>query len=255
MNRLCAFFGAILIAWFPSLAAAQHVNQPVPEAPAYEYVQQASSLQYDGQTLTLQGVAPSTVFFSDRPYRLTGHVDTATFADLWTAPNGPFAQDPPNAAISVLGQTDVAPAIVELTSATADGTSVKYGVKVLSGEVPASAENIALFVDHARASSGVHYYPYHPLPGPYCYHDPQAPECHYLRPYRPIYPYHRYYPYYPYPPYYHPGAAFAAGVAVGAAAARKPTTVYVYPIPHGPLPAHCHINSNHTRMICSVPIK
>lgn len=250
MNRQFALLSAMLLAFIPGLAMAQTVNQPVPAPPSYEYVQQASSLQYDGQSLTLQGVAPSTIFFSDHPYRLTGQVDTATFANLWTAPNGPFASNPPNAAISVLGQTGVSPAIVELTSASADGASVTYGVKVLSGEIPASAENIALFVDHGpRPVNGVHYYPYHPIPGPYCYHAPQAPECHY----RPYHPYHPYHPYYPYP-YYHPGAAFAAGAAVGAAAASKPTTVYVYPLPSGPLPAQCHINSNHTRMICSVPI-
>ncbi|MCR9138981.1 MAG: hypothetical protein NXI27_23470 [Alphaproteobacteria bacterium] len=249
MNRPCALLSAMLLIFIPGLAMAQAVNQPVPEPPSYEYVQQASSLQYDGQTLTLQGVAPSTIFFSDRPYRLTGQVDTATFANLWTAPNGPFSQNPPNAAISVLGETGVSPAIVELTSATADGTSVAYGVKILSGEIPASAENIALFVDHGpRPVNGVHYYPYHPVPGPYCYHAPQAPECRY----RPYHPYHPYYP--PYYPYYHPGAAFAAGAAVGAAAASRPTTVYVYPLPNGPLPAQCHINSNHTRMICSVPL-
>lgn len=250
MNRPFALLSAMLLVFIPGLAMAQTVNQPVPAPPSYEYVQQASSLQYDGQSLTLQGVAPSTIFFSDHPYRLTGQVDTATFANLWAAPNGPFAQNPPNAAISVLGQTGVSPAIVELTSATADGASVTYGVKILSGEIPASAENIALFVDHGpRPVRGVHYYPYHPVPGPYCYHAPQAPECHY----RPYHPYHPYHPYYPYP-YYHPGAAFAAGAAVGAAAASKPTTVYVYPLPSGPLPAQCHINSNHTRMICSVPL-
>lgn len=224
---------------------AQNVNQPPPAAPSYEYVQQATSLQYDGETLTLQGVAPSTIFFSDHPYRLTGQVDIATFANLWSVPHGPFAQDPPNAAISVLGQTGVSPAIVELTSAAADGASIKYGVKILSGEIPASAQNVALFVDHGPRP----YYPYHPVPGPYCYHAPQAPECHY----RPYHPYHPYHPYYPYP-YYHPGAAFAAGAVVGAAAASKPTTVYVYPLPSGPLPAQCHINSAHTRMICSVPL-
>jgi hypothetical protein len=254
MNRICALIGAMLLVVAPGMALADHTGQPVaavPEPPSYEYVQQASFLQYDGTTLTLNGVAPSTIFFSDRPYRLTGQVDTATFTGLWA--NGPFAQDPPNAAISVLGETGAAPAIVELTSAAADGTTVKYGVKVLSGKLPDSAQNIAVFVDHGprpyqRPVSGAHYYPYHPIPGPYCYHAPQAPECHY----RPYHPYHPYYP--PYHPYYYPGAAFAAGAAVGAAAASKPTTVYVYPLPNGPLPAQCHINSNHTRMICSVPL-
>ena len=165
--------------------------------------------------MTLQ-VVPSTVLFSDRPYRLSGQMDTAAFANLWESPGGAFAQVPPNAAVSVLGDTANPPAIVELTSAeVAAGGSIKYGVKVLSGKLPDSANNIALFVDHSTcATYGVGYYPYHP------------------------------------------GAAFAAGAVVGAAAASaaQPKT-YVYPIPSGPIPAQCYIKSNHTRMICPVPVQ
>ena len=171
----------------------------------------------------------------------------------------------------MLGKTGEVPAIIELTSAQADGNSIKYGVKAVSGKLPDSAENVSLFIDHARFHGGpragvarvgnthVGYvrHPYHPLPGPYCYHDPQAPECHYLHPYHPIHPYYPYWRRYPY--YYHPYAvagAAAAGAAVGAAAASQPQpVVYVYPIPTGPLPANCYITSSHTRMICSVPIK
>lgn len=252
MRRLSAVIGAIVLALSPFVVHAQNINQPVSmyPAPAFEYVQQAVSLESDGKTMTLKGV-PSTVFFSDRPYRLTGHMDNAAFAKLWQGPNGPFASIVPNAAVSVLGDTQNPPAIVELTSAEVTGDSLKYGIQVLSGKVPESAESVALFVDHASrvhstAASGYHAYPYHPVPGPYCYHSPQAPECHY-------HPYHPYYP--PYPPYYHPGAAFAAGAAVGAAAASANQPQYVYPIPTGPIPAQCYINSNHTRMICSVPIQ
>ncbi|MCY6381571.1 hypothetical protein [Hoeflea prorocentri] len=256
MSRLIALFGAAVLFLSPGLAAAQQAGQPVPAAPtiSYEYVQQASSMTFDGTTLTLRGVAPSTIFFSDRPYRTAGQVSTGQFAELWKAPGGAFSVTPPNAAVSVLGNVSDAPAIVELTSADMDGVELKYGVKIISGKLPESADNVALFVDHGpRPSSerNVGYYPYHPVPGPYCYHAPQAPECHY----HPYHPYHPYYPPYPYHPYYYPGAAFAAGAAVGAAAANanQPQT-YIYPIPAGPIPAHCYINSAHTRMICSVPI-
>ncbi len=236
MKQLTAILGAVVLAVSHGAAMAQNTNQPVAmmPAPSYEYVQQAASMQYDGQTMTLQGV-PSTIFFSDHPYRLSGQVDTARFADLWTAPNSAFAIDPPNAAVSVLSDRENPPAVVELTSAEATEGGISYGVRVLSGQLPESAQDIALFVDA-----------YHPVPGPYCYHAPQAPECHY----------HPYHPYYP-PPYpYHPGAAFAAGAVAGAAAASAAQPkVYYYPVPTGPLPAQCHLNSNHTRMVCSVPIQ
>lgn len=303
MYRLTALAGAALLVLSAGFAQAQDTSVPQPApvpvdpppAPVYEYVQQATSMQYDGTTMTLQGVSPSTIFFSDRPYRLTGQVTNDTFVNLWNAPDGPFASDPPNAAVSVLGAPNQEPAIVELTSAAVNGTDLQYEVTVLSGTLPDNAENVAVFVDHgprprARARTRTHpagrhmgYYPYgphHPVPGPYCYHAPQAPECRY-GPYHPYHPYHpvpgpycyhapqapecRYHPYRPYPPYpppyhpyYYPGAAFATGAVVGAAAASsnqpQQQQTYIYPIPSGPIPANCYINSNHTRMICSVPL-
>ncbi len=276
MPRLSILIGIGLLLVGTATAPAQQNEKPEKATPApiklhtgptYEYVQQAKSMKFDGTNMTLNGLAPSTIFFSDAPYRLAGGVDLKTFTDLWKGPNGAFAASPPNAALSVLGKTGEAPAIVALTSAAADGDGVKYGVKVISGKLPESAENVSLFIDHVHHIGGPragafrigntrvgYVHPYHPLPGPYCYHNPQAPECHYLHP---VHPYHPIYPYRRYPYYYHPYAvagAAAAGAAVGAAVASQPQPVYYYPIPTGPLPAHCYINSNHTRMICSVPI-
>ena len=286
-----AFAAAIGVLAGPDVSLAQTASPSVQpqnaiygQALEFDYIQQAATLQFDGETMTLGGTGPATIFFSDRPYRLTGQVSNATFASLWDAPNGTFAQNPPNAAVSVLGKPDEPPAIVELTTAKVDGSTIAYGVKVLAGTLPDSAEEIALFVDHGPGfhgghSMGVHggghvsgyhpsqpihtnayhpyhpyhpyypYHPYHPVPGPYCYHSPQAPECRY-------HPYHPY-PYYPRP--YYPAGAFAAGAATGAvlgaaAASSGSPQYYTYPIPSGPLPANCWLNSNHTQMICSVPI-
>lgn len=255
LSRISLPAGALLLALGPGIAAAQSpeaVN--IEPAPDFDYIQQAASMAFDGETLTLSGLVPSTIYFSDRPYRETGQVDTATFLNLWDE-GGSFADDPPNAAITVLSTQDAQPAVVELSSPQLDGADLKYSVKVLSGDLPDSASDIAIFVDHgtrprrtshAGSVKGT-YYPVHPLPGPYCYHDPQARECHY----------HPYHPYPPYHPYYYPGA-YAAGVATGAAiaSASQPQPVYyVYPIPTGQLPPNCYINSTHTEMICTVPLQ
>lgn len=274
MRRLSVIFSAGLLMIGTTASIAQTAQQPpapaplpvnAPATPSYEYVQQAASMTFDGTNMTVEGLAPATIFFSDRPYRLTGQMDAQKFVDLWKSPNGPFAVDPPNAAVSVLGNVSEAPAIVELTSAEKSPTGIKYGVKVISGKLPDSASNIAIFVDavHVRRVGPGYYgyrthpYYHHPVPGPYCYHAPQAPECRWhVHPYHPYYPpYRPYHPYYPYYPYYpHPAAAFAAGAATGAAIASANQPTYIYPIPAGPIPAHCYINSNHTRMICSVPL-
>ncbi|MEJ8571035.1 hypothetical protein [Microbaculum marinum] len=241
----------------PAGAGAQGASQPT-----YEYIQQAASMSYDGQTLTLEGLAPATIFFSDRPYRLIGQVDTGTFASLWDEPDGTFRTDPPNAAVTVLGSADTEPAIVELTTATVEGSTVRYGVKVLSGELPDGGQDVAVFIDHGpgfahfggggyRPAYHPGYHPYHP------YYPPYHPGYHPYHPYYP--PYHPYYPP-PYYPHYNSGAAVAAGVgalagaAIGAAAASQPTQVYTYPVPTGSVPANCYLNSSHTRMICSVPL-
>ena len=150
MRRLSAVIGAIVLAFRPLCRARAELNQPVSmyPAPAFEYVQQAVSLESDGKTMTLKGV-PSTVFFSDRPYRLTGHMDNAAFAKLWQGPNGPFASIVPNAAVSVLGDTQNPPAIVELTQCRSDGRFDQIRDPGPVWQSSGSAESVALFVDHA----------------------------------------------------------------------------------------------------------
>ncbi|WP_156958969.1 hypothetical protein [Labrenzia sp. DG1229] len=235
--------------------------------PTYDFVQQAGEMSYDGSSLTLSDANTGVLFFSDRPYRVGGQISNSDFAGYWDADNG-FKGDPPNAVVSVLSKTDKAPALVELTSAKMEGSSVVYGVKVLRGDLPESAKGVALFIDRsarqphlrhgqttAKAPGSVGFEPY----GPYCYHAPQDPRCrawhHPYHPYHPYYPpYHPYYP--PHGPYYHPGA-YAAGVATGAAIANasKQPTYYYYPIPTGALPPNCWINSQHTQMVCTVPLQ
>jgi len=273
VTRGCGLLFAGLIGALVSGAANAQNAQPATGDPApppsYDFVQQAGGMTYDGSSLTLTDANTGVLFFSDRPYRLGGQVSNADFAEYWEKPDG-FQGDPPNAVVSILSETDKAPALVELTSAETDGASVVYGVKVLRGDLPESAKGIALFIDRssrprhggrngephrsaATAPGGVGFEPY----GPYCYHAPQDPHCrawhHPHHPYYPPYP-----PYHPsYGPYYHPGAAYAAGVATGAAIANanKQPVYYYYPIPTGPLPANCWINSQHTQMVCSVPLQ
>ena len=47
------------------------------------FVQTARGMTSDGKTLTLEGVTPSTLYFSDRPQRIVGHMATDDFVDLW----------------------------------------------------------------------------------------------------------------------------------------------------------------------------
>ncbi|MTH97671.1 hypothetical protein [Roseibium sp. RKSG952] len=296
MKSLTVLCIAAGVGFLPSLAAAQETvpanANPTPP-PTYDYVQQAAGMTYDGQSsMTLTGAAPTILYFSDRPYRVAGQLSKEAFADFWTAPEG-FGDQPPNAVVSILGQTDKAPAFIELMSSKVDGENVSYTMRVLRGELPASAQNIALFIDQGPGPSGghggggesrggaeshhhgghphnqpvhhAHPYPHtHAAPyyhhqgyhgfwpyGPYCAHAPQDPQCRAWH--QPYHPYHPYNPYYP--RYYYPGAAYAAGVATGAAVAHSAQpTYYYYPLPNGPLPQNCYVNSTHTQMVCTVPL-
>jgi len=130
----------------PVLAQAQSGSHP-PNPLELMFVQTAAGMTFDGTTLTLTGLPAATVFFSDRPERLVGHLSNERFAALWNFNVEGFKADPPNAALSLLGGKDAEPIIVELSGVKLEGSSIAYQVRVLSGSLPASAGEATLFID------------------------------------------------------------------------------------------------------------
>ena len=61
------------------------------------FVQIARNVTSDQTTLTLQDVSPSTLYLSDRPERVVGHMTTEQFVEQWTEGPNSFFEDPPNA--------------------------------------------------------------------------------------------------------------------------------------------------------------
>ena len=64
------------------------------------FVQTECGIVSDGATLTLRDVTSSTLFFSDRPQRVVGHMTTTDFVELWGEGDNSFEADPPNAVLS-----------------------------------------------------------------------------------------------------------------------------------------------------------
>ena len=62
----------------------------------------------DGR-LVLKNVAESTLFFSDRPQRVVGHMHTAQLVSVWDDGENSFAADPPNAVLAFVGGSDAGP--------------------------------------------------------------------------------------------------------------------------------------------------
>ena len=114
------------------------------------FVQTAKGIDSVGQSLTLRGITPSTLYFSDRPQRVVGHMSTADFVDLWSIGDNSFETDPPNAVLAFLEPDADVPddAVVVLKEPNLDGAGdLSYSIEVLEGTVPTHTGPVTLFID------------------------------------------------------------------------------------------------------------
>ena len=113
------------------------------------FVQTATGLASNGESLTLVGLSPATLYFSDRPLREVGHIPTSRFVELWDEGDNSFAVDPPNAVVSYSGFDDDTPedAVVVLMDPQLDGDTINYAVEVLEGKLPVGSGACTLFID------------------------------------------------------------------------------------------------------------
>ena len=155
---------AILVAGLSSPAALAQ-SKPSQKAPKEKaqlmFVQVAEDLEVDAaaKTLRLVKVGRQTLYFSDRPVRIAGHLKMAEYLEEWTAKAGKdnFAADPPNAVLSVYepGQPDSTLAVVEISHPKVEGADLVYDYRVISGKLPAAGGETALFIDWIGAGGGV----------------------------------------------------------------------------------------------------
>jgi hypothetical protein len=124
------------------------------------FVQSATALSSGPGTITLHGLADSTVYFADRPRREIGHIPSRRFVELWETGANRFAVDPPNAVLSFLDESGTEPedAVVVLREPRLEDDGLSYNVEILEGSLPHRAGPCALFIDvfgrpHSRASS------------------------------------------------------------------------------------------------------
>ena len=88
-----------------------------------------------GDKVTFDGTSPATLYFSDRPQRVVGHLTTKKFVEEWGEGENSFADDPPNAVISFVEKGDQTPedAIVVLKDPQLEGDKLTYTVDMLEG--------------------------------------------------------------------------------------------------------------------------
>jgi hypothetical protein len=111
------------------------------------YVQTAHSMSAADGRISLHHLAPSTLYFSDRPDRVTGHIRSSEFVETWGQGDDSFASTPPNAVLSIFQPTEVQDVVVVLTDPQLSGDALTYAVQVLDGELPTSGGECALFID------------------------------------------------------------------------------------------------------------
>ena len=144
-----------------SMAAFATTSTAAAEAPQLMFVQSADDLKVDAakSTFRLVKVNQQTMYFSDRPKRIVGHIKMADYLKEWTAKAGKdnFGADPPNATLSVYepGKPDNTIVVVKLTNPVVDGADLVYSYKVLNGTMPANGGPTALFIDWIGVGGGV----------------------------------------------------------------------------------------------------
>jgi len=119
------------------------------EAEQSMFVQTAHGMRSDGTSLTLDGITPSTLYFSDRPQRVVGHMATEDFVNLWDEGDNSFEEDPPNAVLAFLEPGDEVPedAVIVIQEPRMENGQLSYSIETLEGTVPSQAGPVTLFID------------------------------------------------------------------------------------------------------------
>ncbi|MBW1788678.1 MAG: hypothetical protein JRK53_18990 [Deltaproteobacteria bacterium] len=146
-----AFAGAALLGevFTGSLASAANGDSQDFKNVEMLFVQNAKDVVIKDGQLTLIGISPTTIFFSDRPKRIAGHMHTEDFVLEWQNGTGPesFHRDPPNAALSIFAEDEIVDVVVELKNPRLAGNALVYDIGVLEQDKPIPSGPVSLFID------------------------------------------------------------------------------------------------------------
>jgi hypothetical protein len=128
------------------------IGQAKPEIVPSLIVMNARGASLQGGQLTLNGVAPNSIVFADRPVRAAGHSLTTDLLEEWSKSNDSdesFTKDPPNATVSVFSKdgSNIRDAVVVLKTVKLEGDRLTFDVDVLEGELTGGDGPAALFID------------------------------------------------------------------------------------------------------------
>ena len=132
----------------PALKTIGTPSTAKPEIVPSLFVLNSRGATFQGDTLVLTGVSPSSIIFADRPVRAAGHQATADVITEWGSGEDSFAKNPPNATVSVLGKDgSVKDAVVVLKNPKVEGDRLTFNIQMLEGDLAGADGGAALFID------------------------------------------------------------------------------------------------------------
>jgi hypothetical protein len=111
------------------------------------FVQPARQVSLASGVLTLRGMNPSTLYFSDRPERVVGRFTTGEFVAEWGKGSDSFKSDSPNATLAILDHEEPEEVVVVLKRPRLAGGDLVYDVEVLDGAKTLDGGAASLFID------------------------------------------------------------------------------------------------------------
>ena len=150
-NHFKALAASVLLSTFMAAELVTAASaEPKPLIVPVLFVQNAEAVVFGQGTLTLKGISPMTVFFSDRPVRIAGHFNTKDeYMPLWDEGKDSFLKDPPNATVSIYekGQEQLTDVVVKLSKPRLAGKDLTYDIKVIEGKAPPKGGACSVFID------------------------------------------------------------------------------------------------------------
>jgi hypothetical protein len=148
-RRTFIAISALAASLIPLKSALGQTTPAATDHADFLFVQTAKQMSFDKATkkLTLSGVSPITLFFSDRPKRIAGNMATTAFLPFWSTGSDSFLSDPPNADLSILEGNVLKQVVIVLKDPVLDGDNLTYTVEVLDGDLPATSQEVSVFID------------------------------------------------------------------------------------------------------------
>ncbi|WP_141701096.1 hypothetical protein [Methyloceanibacter methanicus] len=160
VNGICCSIGSVAIALVlssPGWAETPEANENADIELLFVQTSPRIEADTEAKKIRLVDVNQQSLYFSDRPVRVAGHIPMAAYMKEWTEAPDDFNDDPPNATLSVYepGKKENSVVVIELLNPVVDGKDLVYDYNLIEGEMPKGGEHAALFIDRIGPGGGV----------------------------------------------------------------------------------------------------